>query len=119
MGHEPWTLDDYRTPTGARPVKDFLDGLSKRAKPRVYAVLAMLEAHGNRLLMPHSRALGEGLYEIRVPDREGPVRIIYCFRPARRILLLHGFVKKTQKTPKEDMDLARERKRAVDREEEK
>lgn len=84
----------------------------------MYAVLAMFEEHGNRLLMPHSRALGEGLYEIRVPHREGPFRIIYCFCAGRRIVLLHGFVKKTQKTPKEDMDLARNRKRAVDREEE-
>lgn len=118
MSHEPWTLDDYRTPAGARPVKDFLDGLSTTAKPRVYAVLAMLEEHGNRLLMPHSRALGEGLYEIRVPHRDGPFRIIYCFRPARRIVLLHGFAKKTQKTPKEDLELARDRKRAVEREKE-
>lgn len=118
MSDGPWTLDDYRTPAGARPVKDFLDGLSKRAKPRVYAVLPMLEEHGNRLLLPHSRALGEGLHEIRVPHQEGPFRIIYCFRPGRRIVLLHGFAKKTHKTPKEDLDLARERKRAVDREEE-
>jgi len=118
VSHEPWVVDDYRTAAGVRPVKDFLDGLSKKAKPRVYAVLAMLEEHGNRLLMPHSRALGEGLYEIRVAHRDGPFRIIYCFRPGRRIVLLHGFAKKTPKTPREDLDLARERKRAVDRQEE-
>lgn len=79
-------------------------------------MLAMLEEHGNRLLMPHSRVLGEGLYEIRVPHGEGPFRIIYCFRPGQRIVLLHGFVKKTQKTPREDMDLARKRKQAVEEE---
>jgi hypothetical protein len=55
-----WTVDDYRTPAGGRPVRQFLDALSKTAKPRVYAVLAMLEEHGNRLLMPHSRPLGDG-----------------------------------------------------------
>lgn len=98
-------------------MRDFLEGLSKAAKPRVYAVLAMLEAHGNRLLMPRSRPLGHGLHEIRVPHPEGPFRIIYCFRPGRRVVLLHGFVKRAQKTPDEELDLARQRKRALEREE--
>jgi phage-related protein len=98
-------------------VKEFLAALSKRAKPKVYAVLAMLEEHGNRLLMPHSRSLGEGLHEIRVRHREGPFRIIYCVRPGRRVVLLHGFVKRTEQTPQADLDKARERKRALDTEE--
>lgn len=54
-------MDDYRTPQGGRPVKDLLNGLSKVAKPKVYAALAMLEEYGNQLLMPHSRAMGSGL----------------------------------------------------------
>lgn len=117
MSGGPWTVDDYRTSTEGRPVRDFLAGLSKAAKPRVYAVLAMLEERGNQLLMPHSRPLGDGLYEIRVPHPEGPFRVIYCFRPGRRIVLLHGFVKRGRKTPKEELDLARQRKRALEREE--
>jgi phage-related protein len=104
-------------PDRRRPVYDFLQGLSKSGKPRIYAVLAMLEEHGNRLLMPHSRSLGEGLHEIRVSHAEGPFRIIYCFRPGRRIVLLHGFVKRTEQTPKADLDMARARKKALDKEE--
>lgn len=95
-------------------MRQFLDALSKTAKPRVYAVLAMLEAHGNRLLMPHSRPLGDGLYEIRVRHQEGPFRLIYCFRPGRRVVLLHAFVKRTEQAPKEDLDVARARKRALE-----
>ena len=110
---DPWELDDYRTPQGGRPVREFLDGLSKMARPRVYAVLAMLEELGNRLLLPRSRALGEGLHELRIGHPEGPFRIIYCFQPGRRIVLLHAFVKRTQQTPKEDLDLARARKRRL------
>jgi phage-related protein len=112
-----WTVDDYRTSTGGRPVYDFLQGLSKKARPRVYAVLAMLEDRENRLLMPHSRSLGEGLQEIRVPHSEGPFRIIYCFRPGRRIVLLHAFTKRTEQTPKADLDIARVRQRALAKEE--
>lgn len=81
MSEIGWTVDDYRTPAGARPVKAFLDGLSEAAQLRVYAALALLEEHGNRLLMPQSRSLGEGLQEMRVRHQEGPFRIIYCFQP--------------------------------------
>ena len=108
-----WELDDYRTPQGARPVREFLNGLSKMARPRVYAVLTMLEEHGNRLHLPRSRALGDGLHELRIEHQEGPFRIIYCFQPGRRIVLLHALVKRTQQTLREDLDLARARKRAL------
>ena len=76
-------------------------------------MLAMLEEQGNRLLLPRSRALGEGLHELRIEHPEGPFRIVYCFQPGRRIVLLHAFVKRTQQTPKEDLDLARARKRTL------
>ena len=67
--------------------------------------------------MPHSRAMGSGLYELRIAHQEGPFRIVYCFRPGRRIVLLHAFVKKTERTSKSDLDLARARQRALEGEE--
>ena len=114
MDRTAWQVDDYRTPAGGRPVKDFLNGLSKTARPKVYAVLAMLEAHGNRLGLPHSRALGSGLHELRITHPEGPFRIMYGFRPGRRITLLHGFVKRTEQTSRDALDLARARQRATE-----
>lgn len=114
MSDAPWTVDDYRSPQGRRPVKEFLDGLSRAAKPRVYAALAMLETYGPGLRMPKSRSLGEGLHELRIAHPEGPFRIIYCFRPGRRIVLLHAFVKRAEQTPKEALDLAHARRRALD-----
>ncbi len=116
MSGGPWQVDDYRTPAGGRPVKDFLEGLSKAAKPKVYATLAMLEEQGNRLEMPKSKPMGAGVYELRIPHPEGPFRILYCFQPERRIVLLHVFVKKTEQTPKGEIDLARNRKRALGQE---
>jgi phage-related protein len=105
-----WQVDDVRTTQGGRPVKEFLDGLSKQAKAKMYAAFEMLAQEGNRLRMPKSRSLGEGLHELRIPHPEGPFRIIYCFLPDRRILLLHAFVKRTQETPQQDLELARHRK---------
>ncbi len=61
--------------------------------------------------------MGSGLYELRIAHHEGPFRILYCFRPGRRIVLLHAFVQKTERTPMNDLDLARARKRALDEEE--
>ena len=105
-----WEIDDVRTGRDRRPVKDFLDGLSKETKAKIYAALEMLAQEGNQLRMPKSRSLGEGLHELRVPHPEGPVRIIYCFLPGRRIMLLHAFVKRTEQTPRRDLDLAKERR---------
>lgn len=108
-----WELDDYRGPHGARPVKAFLDGLSAPAKAKVYAALEMLATEGNQLRLPRSRALSGGLFEMRIGHDEGPFRIIYCFRPRRRIVLLHGFVKRTEQIRAQDLDLAVARKAKV------
>lgn len=96
-----WEVNDYRGPQGARPIKEFLDGLSLEAKAKVYAALEMLAAEGNRLRFPKSRSLGGGLFEIRV---------LYCFQPGRKALLLHAFVKRTEQIPAGDLELARSRK---------
>lgn len=117
QGAPTWGIGHYRTPGGARPVHDFIEGLSKTARPKVLAALAMMEQHGNRLGLPLSRAMGQGLYELRVAHPEGPFRILYGFRPGRRVVLLHAFVKRTEQTPKGDLDLARARQRAVAAEE--
>lgn len=74
----------------------------------------MLARRGNRLMLPLSRAMGGGLFEIRVKHPEGAVRIMYCFRPGRRVVLLHAFVKKAEQTPKEDLGLAKARKRELE-----
>ena len=105
-----WEVDDYRGPHGARPVKVFLDGLSVPAQAKVYAALEMLATQGNQLRLPKSRALADGLFEMRIGYREGPFRVIYCFRPGRRIVLLHAFVKRTEQIPASELDLAQARK---------
>jgi hypothetical protein len=53
-GPQGWQIDDWRGAGGARPVKTFIDNLSKPAEAKVIAVLQMLEEHGSRLQLPHS-----------------------------------------------------------------
>jgi phage-related protein len=64
---------------------------------------------GPDLRMPHTRAMRMGLFELRLKSREGMGRVIYCTLVDRKIVMLHQFVKKTDKTPPNELALARKR----------
>ena len=68
---------------------------------------------GPHLGMPHTRAMGEGLFELRVKGKEGLARVFYCTIVGRRIMMLHTFIKKSQRTPTRELDIARRRLRRV------
>ena len=65
--------------------------------------------HGPDLGMPHTRAMGSGLFELRLRSQEGIGRVFYCTLVKRRIVMLHEFVKKTDKTPSKELTVARKR----------
>ena len=69
--------------------------------------------YGADLRMPHSRALGAGLFELRPKGPEGIGRVFYCPQVGRVIVILHSFIKKTQETPDADMRMARKRLKEV------
>ena len=68
----------------------------------------MLE-YGPDLGMPHTRAMGSGLFELRLKSQEGIGRVLYCTLVRRRIVMLHQFVKKAEKTPPKELAIARKR----------
>ena len=68
---------------------------------------------GPDLGMPHTRAMGKGLFELRLKSKEGIGRVFFCNLPDRRIMMLHSFVKKSSKTPARELKVARERLRKV------
>jgi phage-related protein len=65
--------------------------------------------HGPDLGMPHTRAMGSGLFEMRLKSQEGIGRVFYCTLAKRKIVMLHQFVKKTDKTPPKELAVARKR----------
>ena len=69
--------------------------------------------HGADLRMPHSRAMGAGLFELRPKGPEGIGRVFYCTQVGHTIVVLHSFVKKTQETPDAELRLARKRLKDV------
>jgi phage-related protein len=79
-----------------------------------YARIAeLLMEHGPNLGLPHSRTLGDALFELRPRGKSGIGRAFYCFLIGRRALVLHAFVKKSQQTPDRELKLARKRLKEV------
>lgn len=72
-----------------------------------------LEAYRPNLGMPHTRAMGSGLVELRVKAAEGIVRVFFCAAVGHRIVLLHQFRKKTDRTPRREIEIARRRMREI------
>lgn len=73
----------------------------------------IMEKHGPNLGMPHTRAMGDGLFEIRAKGPEGIGRIFYCTIKRNQIWMLHSFIKKTNATPKKELTIARKRQTEV------
>lgn len=73
----------------------------------------LMEEHGADLRLPHSRAMGEGLFELRCKGSEGIGRAFYCTMVGREIVILHSFIKKTQETPDRELKMARKRLKEV------
>ena len=76
-------------------------------------LVRLMEEHGADLRMPHSRAMGQGLFELRCRGQEGIGRAFYCTLVGREIVILHSFIKKTQETPDSEMRIARKRLKGV------
>lgn len=72
-------------------------------------LIELLMEHGPNLRLPHSRSMGEGLFELRPRGRSGIGRAMYCFLVGKRVVVVHAFVKKTQQPPDQDLKLARQR----------
>ena len=77
--------------------------------------IAILEEFGNQLREPHSKPMGEGLFELRIQFSSDISRIFYFFVVDNKIILTNGFIKKTMRTPKAQLDLARKYKADYER----
>ena len=90
-----WRTEEYRTAAGETPVRTFIAGLPPDAKAEAIALVKLAETLGNKLREPHSKALGDGLFELR----RNQVRLFYMFEPGQIIRLLGGMVKKQDRIP--------------------
>lgn len=88
-------------------VKAFLKGLEKPSQSKVLRGIELIERYGTNVGMPHVKKVTNGIYELRVRGQQ-EVHIFFATYTGRTILL-HGFVKKTQKTPKREIETAHQR----------
>lgn len=103
-------LEFYSLPNGEKPVQVFLDSLDGKMRAKALHELSILEEFGNQLREPHSKPLGDGLFELRIKFAHDISRIFYFFVVDNKIILTNGFVKKTMKTPKLELALAQKYK---------
>jgi phage-related protein len=76
-------------------------------------IAEMVEEFGPALGKPYTSPMGNGLFEIRAKGKEGIGRSLFCMLKGREIIILNSFIKKTQKTPKKELDLATKRMKEV------
>src|SRR5690242_3580141 len=106
-----WTVETFETSSGDKIVDEFILSQQPQAKAKIAHTIKLLENHGNRLGMPHSKALRSGLYELRIRGKE-ELRIFYCFK-GRTIWLIHGFKKQTPETPQREIEVALQRMKTL------
>ncbi len=76
-------------------------------------IAEMIEKFGPALGLPYTKAMGEGLFEIRAKGKEGIGRSFFCTVKGKEIVILHSFIKKSQKSPKRELATARKRLKEV------
>ncbi len=102
-----WQIDFYPG------VEDQILDMPPKIQARMIKLLGLIEKHGPHLGSPHTKAMGEGLFEIRAKASEGIGRGLFCYLKGQHIHVLHAFVKKSQKTPKTELNLTRQRQKEV------
>ena len=97
----------YEKEDGTMPVQDFLDSLDFKMRAKMLGTIEMLRKNGNQLREPYSKPLDDGIMELRAIVGTNISRVLYFFVIGKKVILTNGFIKKTQKTPKREIDLAK------------
>lgn len=100
-------VEYYEKEDGTFPAEEFILSLDSKMQAKMFRELDLLETFGNQLREPHSKPLGDGIYEIRAKMASDITRVLYFFVVNKKIILTNGFVKKTQKTPDNEIALAK------------
>lgn len=97
----------YETIDGKCPVEKFLDDSNLKMMVKLTGILEILQERGNLLREPYSKFLEDGIFEVRGKVGSDVSRILYFFYYNGEIVLTNGFIKKTQKTPRNEISLAK------------
>jgi phage-related protein len=104
-----WTVENYIDARGRSPVEEFFNQLAANDRARIDQTIRLLEEFGLQLGPPYVKHLEGKLWELRVRAGRRFYRVIYFAFTGQRFILLHAFLKKTQKTPRREIATAKRR----------
>ena len=105
---EKFTVEFYETLKGEKPCLEFLNTLEVKLRAKAFRDMALLEEKGTELRLPYSEHLDDGIFELRTKQGRNIIRNLYFFFVGNKIIITHGFRKKTQKVPSEEIERAKE-----------
>jgi len=108
-----WEVIFYQNPSGDFPVEDFIGSLTAKEQAKVSRSIDLLEEFGLALGMPHVKKIGVGMWELRVIFGGQIFRLLFTTLDKGRIVLLHGFVKKSDKIPLRELEVAKQRQGGI------
>lgn len=101
-------VEFYEKEDGDIPVENFLNSLDIKMRNKILMILNVLQEKGNQLREPYSKYLEDGIFEVRGKVGNDISRVLYFFYYNGKIIITNGFIKKSQKTPKNEIKLAKE-----------
>lgn len=114
-----YDLEFYQKENGTIPVKKFLESLPPKLRAKAFLEIELLKEHGFNLREPHTKPIkgkdNKGIFELRIKFSTDISRIFYFAYTGTTFVLLHGFVKKTNKTPARELHRARKYKEDYER----
>ena len=97
----------YEKENGDTPAEVFLESLDRKMKAKMTRAISALQEHGNELREPYSKHLTDGIFELRAQIGSDISRALYFFVIGKRVVITHGFIKKTQRTPPGEIETAK------------
>ena len=107
MVDKNFDISFYKRPDGTKPAQIFIKSLEPKMRAKIAWLINALETCGNSLREPYSKHLDDGIFELRAKVGSDISRVLYFFVVGQQAVLTHGFVKKTNKTPPEEIKLAK------------
>lgn len=100
-------VEFYHTSDGCEPVSDFLNTLDLKLRAKMTGLIDILQEEGNNLREPYTKPLEDGIFELRARQGTNLARSLFFFYYEGRIIITNGFVKKTKKTPRSEIETAK------------
>lgn len=106
--NEQWRIEFFTRTNGHVPVQEYLETLDEKYQAKIVSYIELLRAHGGKLYEPYAKHIKGSIWELRIDFSRLASRIFYFLATEKRIVLLHAFMKKTEKTPAGEIERAQQ-----------